>query len=135
MKQEEKERQKEDALKVKAEQVEQKEKDKQLAKARRNAMTALRKSEKAYTAMNLVMKNPFFLQLPANTRCQFDAAYADIKAVRDRADTCIATDIIQDYGFDETALNIRCAQGLRAEGVIRGILAQIAAATDGQERH
>ena len=94
-------------------------------------MAALRKSERAYTAMNLVMQTPLFLQLPGKTRCQFDAAYSDIKAVRDRADTCIATEIIHDFGFDETNLNIRCAQGLMAEGVIRGILAQIAAATEG----
>ena len=135
MKQEEKEKQKEEALKVKAEKLEQKDKEKQLAKARKNANAALRKSERAYTAMNLVMQNPLFLQLPGKTRCQFDAAYSDIKAVRDRAETCIATDIIHEFGFDENILNIKCAQGLRAEGVIRCILAQIAAATEGLESH
>ena len=61
MKQEEKEKQKEEALKVKAEKLEQKDKEKQLAKARKNAMAALRKSERAYTAMNLVMQNPILL--------------------------------------------------------------------------
>ena len=81
--------------------------------------------------MNLVKQNPLFLQLPGDSRCQFEAAYSDIKAVRDRADTCIATEIISDFAFDENKLNIRCAQGLRAEGNIRGILAQIAAATGG----
>ena len=84
--------------------------------------------------MNLVKQNPLFLQLPGDSRCQFEAAYSDIKAVRDRADTCIATEIIHDFGFDESTLNICCAQGLRTEGVIRGILAQIAAATEGLER-
>ena len=81
--------------------------------------------------MNLVMQNPLFLQLPGDSRCQFEDAYSDIKAVRDRAETCIATDIIREFGFDERKLNIKCAQGLRAEGNIRGILAQIAAATGG----
>ena len=135
MKQEEKEKQKEEALKVKAEKLEQKDKEKQLAKARKNANAALRKSERAYTAMNLVMQNPFFLQLPGNSRCQFETAYSDIKAVRDRAERCIATDIIHDFAFDEHNLDIRCAQGLRAEGTIRGILAQIAAATEGLKSH
>ena len=135
MKQEEKEKQKEEALKVKAEKLEQKNKEKQLLKARKNATAALRRSERAYTAMNLVKQNPLFLQLPGDSRCQFEDAYSDIKAVRDRAETCIATDIIREFGFDERKLNIKCAQGLRAEGVIRGILAQIAAATEGRERH
>ena len=79
--------------------------------------------------MNLVMQNPLFLQLPGDSRCQFEAAYSDIKAVRDRAETCIATEIISDFGYDENKLNIRCAQGLRAEANIRGILERIAAAS------
>ena len=101
-----------------------------LAKARRNAMTALRKSEKAYTAMNLVMKTPLYLSIPALTRGPFEFAFSEIQAVRDRAETCIATETVLDFGFDEANLNIRCAQGLRAEGTIRAILGQIATATE-----
>ena len=54
-------KQKEEALRVKNEKVEQKQKDRMIAKARKNAMAALRRSEKAYTAMNLVMKKTFLL--------------------------------------------------------------------------
>ena len=122
----EKERMKEEALREKASKEVVKEKQKQIAAARRNANVLLRKSEKAYTAMNLTVQNPLLPQLPFAARTAFEGLYSEIKVLRDRATACVETDDVLDFAFDEANLTTKCAAGLKSEGLIRQILQQVA---------
>ena len=104
---------------------------KQLAASRKHANAAIKKSEKAFTAMHLVMANPFFSDLPSTARVGFEAMYYEIKEIRDRADTCITTGTILDFAFDEAPLKRKCALGLKAESCVRSMLGQLALAIGG----
>ena len=86
----------------------------------------LRKSEKAYTAMNLTISSPLLSQLPGAARIAFETLYSQIKVLRDKATECVETDNILDFAFDETNLSQKCAAGLKSEGLIRAILQQVA---------
>ena len=122
----EKERKKEEALRQKASKEEEREKSRQLAAARRNANVLLKKSEKAYTAMNLTIMNPLLQQLPSMTRAAFEKLYSEIKVLRDKATTCVQSEDIVEFAFDEASLSQKIAQGFKSEALIRAILAQVA---------
>ena len=61
----------------------------------------------------------------------FEGVYTEIKMLRDRANACNAADEIIDVASDEANLSVRCAQGLKAEVLLRAILGQLATATEG----
>ena len=86
----------------------------------------MKKTEKAFMAMNLIVINPLFQSLPLTVSGGFQSTFSEIKTIRDSANECRETDEIDTFSFDLTSLEIKCAKGLKAEVLLRSLLAQMA---------
>ena len=122
---------------------EQKEKGKQLAAAGRNANMAIKKSEKAYTAIPtpnglpraLIPLGTTTIRTPASKKTRsettetsaafsskvrplfqfvFEAVNSEIKAFRDRADTCNTINTVVDFAFDKPKQELADEHGKNA---------------------
>lgn len=95
------------------------------ALARRNASLLLKKTEKAFMAMNLIVMNPLFSSLPRQATDGFQNSFNSIKELRDRAQECIDAAGLS-FGFDAPGVDSTCSQGLKAEVLLRSLLQQMA---------
>ena len=102
------------------------ERRKVVAQAKKNADLVLKKSEKAYGAMNLIVSSPAFATLPLTATGGFHAVYQEIKGLRDSASEVRRSDDVSQFSFDLKNLEEKCKQGMKAEVLLRGILSQMA---------
>ena len=125
-----KKKEKEQAEQAKAEQKataqSNAERRKVVAQAKKNADLLLKKSEKAYGAMNLIVSSPAFATLPLTATGGFHAVYQEIKGLRDSASEVRRSDDVSQFSFDLKNLEEKCKQGMKAEVLLRGILSQMA---------